>query len=181
MNTILTLTATSNTNNVDVDLGWTTSAEINSTFFEVEKSEDGTTFRKIGMVQGAFNKLIPSSYGFVDRENTQYNYYRIKMLHTDGYILYSNIVFLKRDNAPQRIFVTPNPFGSSLTVRFARLPAGTVSFSLFDMSGKLLRRYNFAGGTSSYNINIEGVLPRAVYMLRAYADGKALSRKIFRE
>jgi hypothetical protein len=178
MNTILTLTGTANGNNVDVDLNWTTSVEINSTFFEVEKSYDGTNYRKIGQVQSAFNKLTPSSYGFVDHENTQFNYYRIKMLHTDGYVLYSNVVFIKRDNAPNQIFVTPNPFTNIVTIRFSRTPAGPVTISFFDMAGKLISKHSFPTGAPSYDINTEGILSRGIYMIRAYADGKQIAKKV---
>jgi len=181
MNTILTLTAAANSNNVDVDLNWTTSAEINSTLFEVEKSYDGTNFRKIGQATAAFNKLTPSSYGFVDHENTQFNYYRIKMLHTDGYVLYSNVVFIKRDNAPQQIFVTPNPFGNTITIRLARTPTGPVTFSFFDMAGKLVKKYDFPGGQPSYDINTEGIISKAIYMLRVYADGKQAAKRVMKE
>jgi hypothetical protein len=181
MNTVLTLTGTANSNNVDVDLAWTTSAEINATYFEVEKSYDGTNFRKIGQVQTSFNKLTPSSYGFVDHENTQFNYYRIKMLHTDGYILYSNVVFIRRDNAPNQIFVTPNPFSGTVTVRFSRTPTGPVTISFFDMAGKLVKRYDFPGGQAQYDINTSGVLSRAIYTIRAYADGKQVSKRVLKQ
>jgi hypothetical protein len=181
MNTILTLTGSANANNVDVDLNWTTSAEINSTVFEVEKSYDDVTYHKTGTVQTAFNKLTPGNYSFVDHENTQFNYYRIKMLHTDGYVLYSNKVFIKRDNAPNQIFVSPNPFGDIITIRFSRTPTGPVTFSFYDMAGKLIKRYNLPGGSPSYDINTTGILPTAVYMLKANADGKQVSKRVMKK
>ncbi len=181
MNTILTLTGSANSNNVDVDLSWTTSAEINATVFEVEKSYDDITYHKIGTVQTAFNKLTPSNYSAVDHENTQFNYYRIKMLHTDGYVLYSNTVFIKRDNAPNQIFVSPNPFGDMMTIRFSRTPSGPVTFSFYDMAGKLVKRYNMPGGSPSYDINTTSILPRAIYMLRANADGKQISKRVMKK
>jgi trimeric autotransporter adhesin len=181
MNTILTLTGSSNPNNIDVDLSWTTSVEINSTIFEVEKSYDGVTFHKIGTVPASFNKLTPSSYGFVDHENTQYNYYRIKMLHTDGYILYSNTIFIKRDNAPQKLFVTPNPFNGLMTVRLARPSTGPVTFSLYDAGGKLVKRVVGAGGAPSYDINTSGILSRAIYVLKVNADGQEISRQVMKQ
>jgi hypothetical protein len=181
MNTILTLTGSANANNVDVDLNWTTSAEVNSTFFEIEKSYDGITWHKIGSVAAAFNKLTPSSYSSVDHENTQFNYYRIKMLHTDGYILYSNTVFIRRDNAPQRLFVTPNPFVDNLTVRFARPSTGPVTFSIFDMAGKLVKRYTMAAGLPSYTLNTSGIMSSAIYMLKVNADGSVISQQIMKK
>jgi hypothetical protein len=181
MNTILTLTGAANSNNVDVDLSWTTSVEINSTFFEVEKSYDGTNFHKIGTKQASFNKLTPTTYGFVDHENTQFNYYRIKMLHTDGYVLYSNTIFIKRDNAPQRLFVGPNPFGSNMTIGFARPPAGPVYVSFFDAGGKLVKQYSLAGGSASYSINTSGIISRAIYVVRVDANGETLSTRVMKE
>jgi len=181
MNTILTLTGASNPNNVDVNLQWTTSAEINSTFFEVEKSYDGTTFHKIGQVQASFNKLTPTSYPFVDHENTQYNYYRIKMLHTDGYILYSNTIFIKRDNAPQRLFISPNPFNTFVTIRMARPSTGPVTLSLFDAGGKLVKRMSGAPGLAQYTINTDNIMSRAIYMLRVDADGQSLSAQVMKQ
>ena len=181
MNTILTLTGAANSNNVDVDLNWTTSVEINSTFFEVEKSYDGITYHKIGTVRGAFNKLTPSSYSSVDHENTQFNYYRIKMLHTDGYVLYSNIVIIRRDNAPQRLIITPNPFTDRVTVRFTRTPVGLVTFSFYDMTGKLVKRFVELGGSPSYDINTTNILSRAIYMLKVSADGTDISQQVLKK
>ena len=181
MNTILALTGASNANNVDVDLNWTTSVEINSTVFEIEKSYDGVTYHKIGTVNSSFNKLTPSSYSSVDHENTQFNYYRIKMLHTDGYVLYSNVVFIRRDNAPQKIFVSPNPFDNVITVRFARPTTTAVTFSIYDMGGKLVKSYTAAAGLPSYDINTSGIVSRANYILKAYADGKSISKQVMRK
>lgn len=181
MNTILTLAANNNPNNVDVDLSWTTSAEINATYFEVEKSQDGLNFRKIGQVQTSFNKFTPSSYSSADHENTQFNYYRIKMLHTDGYVLYSNVVFLQRDNAPQQIFVTPNPFSNTMTIRFARTPGGPVAITFFDMAGKMVKQYQFVGGSPAYTINTDGIIPHGIYMLRTVTDGQVVTKRVMKE
>lgn len=181
MTTQLVLTGNSNANGVDVDLSWTTSVEINSTFFDVEKSYDGTNFHKIGSKQASFNKLTPTTYTFVDHENTQYNYYRIKMLHTDGYILYSNTIFIKRDNAPQRLIVGPNPFGDNITIRLARPASGPVTVSIFDDAGKLVKRYSLGAGLASYTVNTSGIISRAIYTVRVDADGEKLSAKLMKQ
>jgi hypothetical protein len=181
MNTVLTLTGHIDANNRDIDLDWTTSAEINSSIFEVEKSYDGTNFHRIGVLQAKGNKFTPSSYSFVDGENVKTNYYRIKMLHTDGYILYSNTIFIDKNDAPQRLFIYPNPFVNNLTVRLARTPTSPVTFSIYDAAGKLVKRYTEAAGSPSYIVNTKGILSRAIYMLRVNADGEELSARIMKE
>jgi hypothetical protein len=181
MNTILTLSGHVDANKRDIDLDWATSAEINSSIFEVEKSYDGTNFHKIGVLQAAGNKLTPSSYSFVDGENVQKNYYRIKMLHTDGYVLYSNTIFIDKSDAPQRLFIYPNPFVNNLTVRLARPSTGPVTFSIYDAAGKLVKRYSEVAGSPSYTVNTKGIISRAIYMLRVNADGQELSARIMKE
>jgi hypothetical protein len=181
MNTILTLTGHVDVNNRDIDLDWNASVEVNSSIFEVEKSYDGTNFHRIGVVQATGNKLTPTSYSFVDGENVQNNYYRIKMLHTDGYILYSNTIFIGKNDAPQRIFTYPNPFVNNLTVRFSRTPTTTVTFSIFDAAGKLVKRYTGPPGLVSYPIDTKGILSRAIYMLKVNVDGQVLTTRVMKE
>lgn len=181
MNTILQLTGALNGNNVDIDLAWTTSAEINSSVFIVEKSYDGTNFHQIGFVNAAGDKLIPSNYAFVDHENVLDNYYRIKMMHTDGYVLYSNIVYLKKDNAPQRLFIAPNPFTTTISVRFARMPAQPVKFSFYDAAGKLVKQYTGASGQVSYDLNTTTLIPSAIYWMKVNVDGKQFTHKMMKQ
>jgi hypothetical protein len=181
MNTILTLTGALNSNNKDIDLHWTTSAEINSSIFEVEKSYDGTTFHKIGTVQAAGTKLTPSAYDFTDHENVQNNYFRIKMLHTDGYVLYSNTIQITNNNAPQRMFVFPNPFVNDLTVRFARTPQSAVAFSVFDAQGKLVRKWEMPGNAVSFNLNALNILSHGIYLLRIDADGQQYTYRLMKK
>jgi hypothetical protein len=181
MNEQLVLSGHIDANNVDIDLGWTTVAEINSSQFEVEKSYDGTNFHKIGTVNAAVNKLTPSSYAFVDHENVQQNYYRIKMLHTDGFVLYSNTIYIAKNDAPQRLFIYPNPFGSTLHIRFAKNPEGPVTFSFYDMAGKLVKKYSEPSGLSMYDINTSGIVSRAVYMVKVNVDGQQIVHRVLKE
>jgi hypothetical protein len=181
MNTILTLSGSMNANNKDIDLTWTTSAEINSSVFIIEKSYDGVNYHSIGNKTAAGNKLTSSSYNFTDPENVQYNYYRIKMLHTDGYVLYSNVVFIKKDNAPQQLFVYPNPFAGDLNIRFSRNPVSSVSFGIYDAGGKLVKKFTAAGGLPVYNLNTSDIIPRGVYVLKVVADGKDVSKRIIKQ
>jgi hypothetical protein len=181
MNTVLTLSGAFNANNRDIDLTWTTSAEINSSVFVVEKSYDGTNFHSIGTVPASVNKLSQTTYAFTDPENVQYNYYRIKMLHTDGYVLYSNIVFLKKDNAPNILFVTPNPFVNYFNVRFSRTPSGPVTFTLYDAASKMVMRQIQPGGSISYNINNQFGIANGAYLLVVAADGQRFTHKLLKK
>lgn len=180
MNTILVLTGSLNANGRDIDLSWTTSAEINSSVFEIEKSYNGTNFHRIGVVQAAGNKLTPSTYTSVDRENVQENYFRIKMMHTDGYVLYSNVVYIQKNNAPQKLFIYPNPFTDVITIRLARNPVSAISASFYDMSGKLVRQFIGNPGSPTYTINTSGFLASGYYVLKVLADDQQISQQVLK-
>jgi hypothetical protein len=49
------------------------------------------------------------------------------------------------------------------------------------MAGKLVKRYDFPGGQAQYDINTSGVLSRAIYTIRAYADGKQVSKRVLKQ
>lgn len=171
INTILTLTGRLDGNRIVLD--WTTSAEMASTVFEVEKSYDGVNFRRLGTVNAAGTKFSPSSYTFNDPEVVQMNYYRIRMLHSDGYLLVSDMILVRNDNIQQQLYVLTNPFGGDIRVRFSRVPTGPVTFSLYDAAGKLIKRTSAAGGTTVlYALSGQNALAKGIYMLDAYVDGK---------
>lgn len=179
MTTLLVLNGQASGTNIN--LSWSTSAEVNSSIFEVEKSYDGANFRRIGTVQASGNKLNPSTYNFTDPENVQYNYYRIRMQHTDGYVLYSNTIFIKKDDAPQRLIISPNPFTNYITVMFARPSSGRVTFSFFDMKGALVKRYTSPGNSPTYYIATDDIALTGVYSLRIDYDGNKVVKPLLKK
>jgi hypothetical protein len=179
MTTLLVLSGQASGPNIN--LSWTTSAEVNSSIFEIEKSYDGVNFHRIGTVQAAGNKLTPGTYTSVDPENVQYNYYRIKMQHTDGYVLYSNTIFIKKDDAPQRLIISPNPFTNYITVMFARPSTGPVTFSFYDAKGALVKRYRSPGNAPTYYIATNDILSTGIYALRIDYDGNKLVKQLLKK
>ncbi|MGC4103493.1 T9SS type A sorting domain-containing protein [Ferruginibacter sp.] len=180
MNTLLNLNGHFDANGKDIDLDWTTSVEINSLKFEVEKSYDGVNFTKRGTVSGAGYKLTPSSYAFVDHEVVQTNYFRIKMIHTDGSVIYSNVVLLQKNDIAQGIIVLPNPFSNTLGVRFKRLVTGPVTLSLYDNAGKLVKRVVENTPSMNYTMSTTDILSSAVYILKVNVDGQKYSAKVLK-
>jgi hypothetical protein len=183
LNTVLTLTGS--LANTDINLNWTTSAEFNSTVFELEKSYDGVTYHKIATVTGAGTKYTPSSYNYVDKENVQRNYFRVRMLHSDGFVLVSNIVFIENNNAPFKMFVIPNPYeGDVIRVRFSRVPSGRVKFVLSDAAGKQITTYTSVelnGNSPYYSFPVNGTTSRALYYLEVLADGRRFAVRVMKK
>lgn len=104
------------------------------------------------------------------------------MTHTDGYVLYSNVIFIKKDDAPQRLFVSPNPFTNYIVARVSRPATNTVVvFNFYDTKGALVKRYTGPSGVSSFTINTNDILSSGVYVLKVTYPGTRLVTTILKK
>ncbi|MDW3645914.1 MAG: Ig-like domain-containing protein [Bacteroidia bacterium] len=108
-------------NGPDAKLIWTTSQEVNSKYFEIERSADGGTFEQVGISASAGNSLTPRAYQYLDENVTllEYNtvYYRIKMVDIDGSHAYSQVAELKvEDTDAVYLNAYPNPVANELNL-----------------------------------------------------------------
>lgn len=100
--------------NNDVLLEWQTAQEINNDHFEVERSEDGRHFYKVGEVMGSGNSPVPMAYSFQDKKVAyhQRHYYRLRQVDFDGRYDYSSIVSIQataESGDGNKWTVYPNP------------------------------------------------------------------------
>lgn len=104
----------------NVLLRWSTSSEINSDYFSIERSLDGENFTLIAQVQAAGSSQDQLDYEFVDvnvfMPNTQY-YYRVKEVDFDGKFMYTELHLVQMNQQQSNhIVVFPNPFSEILNV-----------------------------------------------------------------
>ncbi|MBS1669723.1 MAG: T9SS type A sorting domain-containing protein [Bacteroidetes bacterium] len=95
--------------NNTIQLNWTTSTELNSHYFIVQKSSDGNQWSDLTQInaQGNSNSLV--NYGAMDyNPSNGNNYYRLEEVDLDGAITYSKIVVVAyaSETAPS---IFPNP------------------------------------------------------------------------
>lgn len=122
-----------------VYLDWTTSTEINTSHFAIERSVDGAVFETIGNVAASGNSYEPRTYGAVDsRPLFGKNYYRLKMVDIDGSFEYSPIVEVYQ--TPVTPFVTyPNPTSDLFRMRLEHPRGGAVQVRFTDMMGRTIQ------------------------------------------
>jgi hypothetical protein len=179
--TLLNFSGNLKGNNILLD--WSTANEINSKEFEIEKSVDGINYRKISSVAAAGNTASTNSYNYLDREATEINYYRLKMIDLNGTSKISNTVVIKNTGLVQNIAAISNPFKDYINIRFTKMPKGKVVLSLTDLSGKRLGVNEYYQPASAilrfdnYNKN----LVKGIYILQAVADGKRYSIKVMKD
>jgi hypothetical protein len=153
----LILLSFSATKMVDMNLlKWTTTEEINTGHFEVERNT-GNGFVKIGFVKAAGNSNTEKQYAFEDKAPfTGTNQYRLKMVDQDGHAEYSKILTLQTDGRTG-ISVSPNPVQSKLYVEGA---ANGAIYQITNTSGQVV----LSGRLNTEGITLNRLSP-GVYVL----------------
>lgn len=169
-------------NNKTALLQWTTASENNSKHFELEKSFDGTSYRKIAIIAAAGTSTTERNYQYVDREPlTENNYYRLRSVDLDNNSKLSTVVLLKLAGAQQDMQVLGNPFKNKILVRFVKPPEAKAELRLTDMNGRLVARRAIGPGEQQIAFAIPGTVAAGSYILQAVINGKNYTAKVLKE
>ena len=123
----------------DVSLNWKTISEINSDYFDIERSIDGRNYIKIGTPKRAAGtsnteKQYQSADNIRDVQAANI-YYRVKLTDIRGKYAYSNVAIIKLpENAGVKAL--PNPFVSAISISFTVEQSSTFLIRMMDMSGR---------------------------------------------
>jgi hypothetical protein len=178
--TLLSFTGTLKGNNALLE--WSTSSELNSKEFQLEKSNDGINYHVLATIPAAGISSIEKKYSYLDIEATDINYYRLKMVDIDGLNKRSNVVVVKNSGLTQSISAVNNPFTDYISIRFSKLPKGELTIRLVDLSGRLLsssKIYNPSSSVIRFDYNQK--LSKGMYILQAESEGKLYSIKLLKD
>ena len=93
-----------------IQLNWTTAQEINTAYFEVQRSKNNRDWSTIGTVSAAGNSEVTINYSFTDNTSlNSTNWYRLKMVDKDETFTYSVIRKVEIKNSSSLVKVYPNP------------------------------------------------------------------------
>ena len=130
-------------------LTWKTSSEIQSNYFDIERSLDGKNFTKIGEKKAASNSSIAKEYSYTDANPaTGINYYRLKMWDANEKYTYSNIIALSNRQQSVGVTVFPNPASDYILVQAQDILSSDVEVLLSDIKGKVLLKKTFPQGST---------------------------------
>mgnify|MGYP003597335677 CR=1 FL=1 len=155
-------------NNVLLD--WTTSTEINSSHFEIERSTDGNRFITIGRKTAAGNSSTRQDYSFTDPSLPEGIYfYRLKQVDNDGRFKYSAVIRLRVRTGAELVLM-PNPARQHLQISGL---ANNSNYIIVNAAGKQERN----GIWNGQSISLEG-LAAGMYFLQVQ-QGDQWIRKPF--
>jgi hypothetical protein len=151
--------------------------------FEIERSEDGKNFKKIGEVKAESANNPDFTYIFDDVLPFSQSYYRIKHTDNSGKEDYSKTVYLNRDAKNFALLeLLPNPVREVLTVSFESPSDANVRVSIETVSGSTVYEHQFEAisGTNDMKLNF-GHLPKGTYMLKISSSEGQIVKKVVKE
>ncbi len=165
-------------------LKWTVTNEDKLSRYEIERSGNGFSFNKIGEQQAGNINNIERTYSYTDSKPlTKNNYYRLKIVDTDGTFTYSKLVMFS--NSSSSMIVNnpiPNPFKESFKLNVDLATGTLLNISLADGTGRTVYTDKVAGkqGTNLIEFNNLGKLESGVYFLVIKTTDASVQQKVLK-
>lgn len=120
----------------EIVLHWSTAAELNNDFFEIQHSDNGIVFTPIGSVRGNGTTRSISHYSYRDAYPVLgTNFYRLKQVDFDGKFEYSPaLTVVYADNDELALHLYPNPVRTTLHIMLPFPARGYLS--IYNSAGK---------------------------------------------
>jgi len=163
-----------------VMLNWKIENAVNFSHFEIEHSTTGLAFTKIG---SAYFEVGRSTYNFSHMPADKLtNYYRLKMLNSDGHSTYSNVVLVRPADETPRFTVFPQPARDVVYISLDVKEAGTIELRLFNSTGSQVREMTKQLHKGNNEIKLENLaqLPAGVYILKSKIEGHSFAIRILK-
>lgn len=128
-------------------LRWTTASELNSSYFAVESSLDGTTFQTLAQLAATGTSTQLHTYQYQDAHLARYGAgtrvcYRLRQVDTDGVSTYSPVrTLLAPAWPPLALQGYPNPaHGTAVSLRLATSSSAPLTLTVTNTLGQVVLR-----------------------------------------
>lgn len=152
-------------NDNSITLAWTTATEINSSHFDIQRSNDGKEWSTIGSVNAAGSVSVEQNYSYKDETpGDGTNYYRLKIVDADASAEYSPIKSASVTIQALNVTVGPNPASTLLNVRVSSPGRDTYRLRLVNRSGQVVFDQKYSGSSAKIELNVSNY-PDGSYFL----------------
>ena len=167
-------------------LTWRTENELNNKYFDIERSEDGINFKKVGLVKGNGTTSITQYYQYNDELNTTVSiiYYRLKIVDFNGNFTFSKIIPLKLLGIlNEQISVYPNPFIDNFKIAINILQDEEALYRLLSFDGKeiFVRKIFLQKGVNIILVNDLTHISSGNYILEIIAGRETYFKKVIKK
>ena len=167
---------TASVNNNNVQLNWTTAAELNNFGFDILRQAQGDEWVAIGFISGHGTTTNAHSYSFTDETVSDGFFgYQLKQINFDGTFEYSNIVEIEM-SVPSAFELEqnyPNPFNPTTRIKYS-IPNTTIGIKGRSLIVQLIV-YDILGNEVATLVNEE----KTTGIFEADFDGNGLTSGIY--
>jgi hypothetical protein len=157
-------------------LSWTTSEEINTASFDIQRSGADQSFSSIGTVAAQGNSAITTDYTFIDNNPLKgNNYYRLNQLDIDGKSTYSKTVVLNFGGT-LTVHINPNPAHGTANL-FVGNASEAFSIQIVDLNGQIVKQIQAIPGTANIPIDVSK-LAKGIYSVKVTSASTTTTQKL---
>lgn len=154
-------------NSNKVSLVWNLNQENNNTAYELQRSEEGSSWETISNKQSA-GGVTPATYSYVDSDPLlPASYYKVKIIKNSGAVEYSDVkkVDFSTENA---ISLSPNPAKNKAVLKIESGIAGMGHINILDYNGRSVYDANvkLSKGTNEIELPLVKSLSSGMYKVR---------------
>ena len=169
--------------NTGIQIEWTTQQEINIERYEVERSENGQQFIKLGTVQALGNSSTMNYKLFDPAPFKGSNFYRVKIIEGVQSSFSQVVKVTMGAGLIKSMIIYPNPVdGNNINIQM-NLPKGYYNLSLVNKKGQqiLLKSLSYGGGSATERIEVAKSIPPGVYHLKLSGEGILISQQLIKK
>lgn len=169
-----------------VELQWTTSTEINTAYFEIERSTDGIQYNRQGMVLAVNNINNVRDYRFTEVlgwMSAGIIWYRIRSVDQDGRSMVSGARMIRiSDNSDMNpgLILYPNPVKRELSISIpANWQDKILLYEIVTISGQVVNRFQRKSSSQTEVLDIQS-LAAGHYSVLVRCEGKVISERLIK-
>ena len=165
-------------------LQWTAENEINFSKYEIEKSEDGISFKSISAISANTNSSLTQQYSYTDAlvNNNAKSFYRLKQVDNNGKFTYSKIISISNKADKNFFTLFPNPATDKTDAKIYAAKSGAAKIEVLSASGTSINTKNILlqKGINSISIDVTDI-SKGVYFLRITNENKTAIQKFVKQ
>lgn len=160
---------------------WAVENESDIKGYEIEKSSNGTDFSVV-VATKAKGSPLSAAYEVLDKTPSSVNYYRIKLIGTNGETKYSPVMKVVLQKGTENVSVFPNPItGGVINLQFVNKAEGTYQLNLFNAAGQQVwaQSIQHGGGSATTSLSFGTKLSTGIYTLNVKGkDGQTQTIRV---
>jgi hypothetical protein len=168
--------------NNGVKLAWSTSTEINSDKFIIERSTNGTSFSLLTEVAATGNSNTTVRYSHLDANLPQstYVYYRLSQRDKNGKLQIIGVKKVYLGGQGYEIAIYPTVATSTVNIEIQGSVNEPITVNVVDMAGRQLSQHVIAPRQNRLTINTDK-LSKGMYIVQINGGGKTQTSKFVKQ